>query len=45
MMKGGNLMDDKLKTWEERISNPPADTPEFEEYLELLIESRIVEER
>ena len=29
----------------ERVSAPPADTSDYEEFLELLIECRIVEER
>ena len=37
-------MDEKLKAWEERISQTPVDSPEYEEFVELLIECRIVEE-
>ena len=37
-------MDDKLKAWEERIARPPEDVEAFREFLELLIECRIIED-
>ena len=38
-------MDEKLTAWLERISQTPIDTPDYEEFVELLIECRIVEEQ
>lgn len=38
-------MDDKLKAWEERISQVPEDMESFREFLELLAECRIIEGR
>lgn len=38
-------MDKKLTEWLERVSSPPADTPDYEEFVELLFECRIVEEK
>lgn len=38
-------MDEKLKAWEERISHAPVESPDYEEFVELLIECRIVDER
>ena len=38
-------MDKKLTEWLERISSAPIDTPDYEEFVELLIECRIVEEK
>ena len=38
-------MDEKLTAWLERISQTPIDTPDYEEFVELQIECRIVEEQ
>lgn len=38
-------MDEKLTEWLERISHAPTDNPDYEEFVELLMECRIVEER
>ena len=38
-------MDEKLTEWLERVSSPPVDTPDYEEFVELLFECRIVEEQ
>lgn len=38
-------MDEKLTQWLERIDQAPIDSPEYEEFVELLIECRIVEEQ
>jgi len=37
-------MDEKLAAWMERIEHAPTDNPDYEEFVELLIECRIVEE-
>lgn len=37
-------MDEKLTAWLERIDHAPEDSPEYEEFVELLLECRIVEE-
>ena len=38
-------MNDKLTRWLSRINQiPSADDPEFEDYIEMLVESRIIEE-
>lgn len=36
-------MDEKLGAWMERITHAPVDSPEYEEFVELLIECRILE--
>ena len=36
-------MDDKLKAWLERLEQPPADGVSYEEFLEMLVECRILE--
>ena len=36
-------MDDKLKAWLDRLEQPPADRKGYEEYLELLVECRILD--
>ena len=38
-------MNDKLTAWEERISMPPEATEDYDEFLDLLIECRIVEQK
>lgn len=37
-------MNEKLAAWMERIEHAPVDSPDYEEFVELLMECRIVEE-
>jgi hypothetical protein len=36
-------MGEKLMAWLKRVSSPPADTQDYEKFVELLIECRIME--